>query len=340
MKTLHKIILITLSVGILFIVISIIGGLNIPIIGGFFNEDEAYGEELGYESSTEIDTIDFEFDDRHVNVTYIESGQISFSYYEHEDDTWTFSEENGVLSVIQTRKFSFFAGFNFKFSSREVRTVDLFIPLDMIDNLSINTHVGDIDLDLGGMVLVDVKLSSDTGDVEATMFESETLELSTDTGNIELSDADISTTIDVSNDTGDIRLENVSAVQIDCSTSTGNIYLDEVSAEALELRNSTGNINIQDSEILTSIKATTSTDNISVENTNALSYDLRTSTGNVIFNHDDLSGVTIKYDLIVSVGNITIDGQSQGTRHSTATGDISIKASSSTGNIRIRTQQP
>lgn len=338
MKTLHKIVLISLSVGILFIVISLIGGLNIPIIGGFFNEDEAYGEQLNYEAISSIDHIDFDFEDRHVDITYIESGNISFTYYAHEDDTWTLIEDDGVLSVKQTRKFGFFKGFNFKFSSREVRTVDLYIPFDMIDHLSIDTNVGDIDLDLGDMVLVDVNLSSDTGNIDAQNFSSETLELTADTGNIKLTDVEVETTINAQNDTGDIRFTRTSAIDMDLDTSTGNIVLDEISCETLITKNSTGDIRVTDSEILTSLKANTSTGVVRIENTDSLAYDLKTSTGDIVFIHHDLSLVTIKYDLDVSVGNINIDGLNQGTRHSTPTGDISITAESSTGNIRITTQ--
>ena len=186
MKKIKLALIISLVICVLFISISVAGGLNIPIISDFFNEDEKYGEIKNYYVVSENQEISFDLDDRHVEITYIESGNLYFSYYEHEDDTWSIDEVDGELSVTQERKFNLLKSFSYKFSSRSVRTVKLYVPLHMVTHLFVHTEVGDIDAELGDMIIEQLSLSSSTGDVNVSHFVADTTVVESETGNVKI----------------------------------------------------------------------------------------------------------------------------------------------------------
>lgn len=298
MKLFSKLIITTMLIGILLVVISFSLGFNFKVIGNFFTEDEAYGEELSYTTLASITEIDFSFDDRHVDIKFIDTEETKLTYYAHEQDTWTFSDEEGVLNVTQKKSFNLFNNITFRFSSKKVKTVTVFLPLNMIDIININTNVGSIELDGADDVFDFIDIATDTGSIKAYDFETSSLRLRSKTGSV--------------------NVARIKANSVYFSSSTGNVVITDLEANDLEVRNSTGDIRLN--------RATSTY------------FDLKTSTGNIIFTNTNLNLVVIKYDLKVSTGSIRVNGNAQGNRYQTTIGDISLKAETSTGKITVTTE--
>lgn len=319
MKWISRTLIILLLLSTLMILGALFGGMNFSVVSNFFKDDEAYGDIKEFEASELIIELSINFDDRNIVIEYIESGSLSLTYYEHEKDQWSINEEDGKLTITQKRTFSLLNNFTFKYTSREVKTVTIFVPLNTLLVLDAHTDVGDVSINLS--------------DSELT-----TVELSTDTGNISVKDLIITQNLIANSDTGNISLEFVEAQTMVISCDTGRVKIDDSKAETITVSNSTGDVVIKRTEANNLLKVTTQTGRVDVRNTSSINYQLKTSTGNIYFEYTELASETISYDLKVSVGTIYLNSQSQGNRHQTTSGDISIKAESSTGNIRIITQ--
>ena len=304
--------------GIILVIVSVVGGLDLKTIAGFFNEDEAYGELITYTTTQDIHEVNFSFEERHIYVSFSDSDEIQFAYYAHENDRWSFDNQDGILAITQKKQFNLLNNITFKYTSKEVKTVIITLPLDMIHTINIRTNVGSVDLNGANQSFDYVNISTDTGSIKAYDFESLETRLRTKTGSI------------------DIQRTQLETVYL--SSSTGNISVGHMHANDLDVRNSTGNVTISQSNVLTTIKVTCSTGKVRLLETTAEAYDLKTSTGSISFTNTNMSEVEIKYDLRVSTGTIRINGLSQGNRYTTAQGTVTLKAETSTGKIDITTE--
>jgi len=318
-KWISRTLIILLLLSTLMILGALFGGMNFSVVSNFFKDDEAYGDIKGFEASELITELSINLDDRNIIIEYIESGSLSLTYYEHKRDQWSFSEEDGTLTITQKRVFSLLNNFTFKYTSREVRTLTIFVPIHTLLVIDAHTDVGDVSVDLS--------------DTELT-----TVDVSTDTGNISAKDLIVTQNLVANSDTGNISLEFVEAQSMVIRCDTGRVKIDDSKAETITVNNSTGDVVIKRTEANNLLKVTTQTGRVDVRNTSSINYQLKTSTGNIYFEYVELAGETISYDLKVSAGTIYLNSYSQGNRHLTTGGDISIKAESSTGNIRIITQ--
>lgn len=318
MKVLSKILVFTMIIGVLLVVAGFMGGLSVDTIVDYFNEDESYGEMLTYETELDIQNLVVEMENRHINIEIDQRDNILIEYYAHEDDTWTILEEENQLSISQDYK-NFFQFFTFfKFSSREKRTVNIYIPEDMVDQMDIRTEVGDIRLEVNqGTLFTQVKLRSETGDVHISEGTYQSIFTQTSTG--------------------DHDIEKVETVSLNSKSETGNIVIENIVAEDVLTDVSTGDITLRDAQISNQFNAETSTGDIKIYDSISQAYDLDSSTGNILYKHEtNQINFDFQYNLSVSTGVIKINGASQGTRHTSLTGSIVFKAHSDTGNITIQ----
>ena len=319
MKWISRTLIILLLISTLMILGALFGGMNFSVIENFFKDDEAYGDIKTFEATQMITELEIDASDRHINIEYIETGSLTLNYYEHKQDRWIFNEEDGKLTVTQKRVFSLINNFTFKYTSKEVKMITIFVPVNTLLVVDVDTDVGDITFDLGESELTSVQLS-------------------TDTGNINIKNASITQGLYIQSNTGNVKITFVETPSIGVDCDTGKVQIEDTQSDWMIIRNSTGDIVIKRTEAADLLKLTTQTGKIDVQNSISDNYELKTSTGNIYFQNTDLFETIITYDLKVTVGSIYINSQNQGSRHQTTGGDVSIKAESSTGSIRIITQ--
>lgn len=117
-----------------------------------------------------------------------------------------------------------------------------------LNNLILSTDTGDIDTENavitceGGM-----EIDVDTGDVELGTFTTKSLNIESDTGDINLKDGTASEKIELSTDTGDMEIEGLlTAKEIVIETDTGDCETDGgcLDADVIRLEADTGDIEV------------------------------------------------------------------------------------------------
>lgn len=318
MKVLSKILVFTMIIGVLLVVAGFMGGLSVDTIVDYLNEDESYGEMITYETELDIQDLVVEMENRHINIEIDQRDNILIEYYAHEDDTWIILEDENQLSITQDYKniFQFFTFF--KFSSREKRTVNIYLPEDMVDQMDIRTEVGDISLEANQSTLfTQVKLRSETGDIHISEGTYQSIFSQTSTG--------------------DHHIEDLETLSLNAKSETGYIVIENLIAESVLTDFSTGDITLIYTQISNQLTAETSTGDIKIYDSISQAYDLDSSTGNILYKHvTNQVNFDFLYNLSVSTGVIRINGASQGNRHTSTTGSIVFKAHSDTGNITIQ----
>ncbi|MCF7930040.1 MAG: DUF4097 domain-containing protein [Acholeplasmataceae bacterium] len=336
MKFLIKLVLLIFFVGLILTAVAFFGGVNLGNIGDYFVDDEDYGDPIEFVMSDPIDTLDVDLDNRNIVVTITTGDDIIVTYHEHEKDTWSLSETGGTFTITQETKPVFFNWFNFKMASYEVMTVYIEIPEDLVLDYSLSSDVGDIVYIEAPELTHDFYANSNTGDVRIENAEIDQLIVRVNTGSINLSDLVINGDVDAKTDTGTIELTNLSTDELLLDTDTGRVELNQVSANQVDAQSDTGRIEMNDSTILGLVELSTSTGNVTVTDSVATGFDLSSSTGSVRFT--SATHMDLRYDLDTSVGNILVNGDDQGTKHSTSTGTILLKVRVSTGNITVSVQ--
>ncbi len=336
MKFLSKLIILIFIVGLVLTIIAFSSGVNLSNLGSFFVDDESYSDPIEYISTTTIEHLNVDVDTRNIIVSSTSGDSIIVTYRSHEDDIWTLSESAGTLNIIQTTKPFLFNWFNFKFASYDILTVAIEIPESLILNHSIHSATGDIIYSNGLSIAYDMNLETQTGEVELDHIDMDSLSIDLDTGSIHLSYLNVSGDLDANNHTGSINLSHVDANLINLDNHTGRVTGDYVNATKLTGETSTGKVQISHANISGMMDLSSATGNVVITDCIATGYDLSSGTGSVTFTSS--TALDLRYDLDTSTGNITVNGDDQGDKHSTSTGSILLKISVSTGNITVSVQ--
>ncbi len=336
MKFLIKLVLLIFFVGLILAVVAFFGGVNLGNLGDYFIDNEAYGDPIEYVSTTTIDTLNVELDTRNILISVTVGDEFIVTYHEHEKDTWSIDETDGTLTITQTTKPVFFNWFNFKTASSEVLTVYIEIPADLVLNYSLSSNVGFITYVDGPQLANEIYANSNTGEVQIEDVTMNSLMVRMNTGTITLSNLVITGDLDAKTDTGHIELDHLSADEIILDTDTGRVEMNAISAYQVDARSDTGRVEMNDSVILGLVDLSTSTGNVTVVDTVATGFDLSSSTGNVRFT--SATSMDLRYDLETTTGSVSVNGDDQGSKHSTSTGTILLKVKVSTGNITVSVQ--
>lgn len=334
MKVLSKVLGIIILLGLALSVAAFFMGLDIKNLGGFFSDEDAYGEMKTEEVNQTITNLVLNVDTRHIVIHYVDQENLSLTYYEHEEkDTWTFEVSGNTYTVTQKEKPRWFV-FNYKFTPQEIKTIHIYLPESWIIDYDLKTSVGDIKIENDVLrTALDVKLYSNTGSIYLDLIETLTLDLQTDTGSIFLDEVSVTGNLVLDSDTGSIILKTVTGKDMLLTTDTGSVQLTAVNGEKLDISVDTGHTSITDSTLTGAITVDSSTGDVVFNNVIGSSYDISSNTGDVKLTFNDLSNY--RYDLKTDTGNIKIEGLNQGNRHSTTTGSIMLKVDVDTGNIRI-----
>ena len=336
MKTLIRLVIILFIIGTVLTMVAFANGVKIDGITEFITDDESYGTALVFESETSLDKLDIDLDTRNIEISVTTEDHIVVTYHEQERDTWILNELNGTLSVKQTVETSFFNWFNFKIASYEVRTVYIEIPASWVLEYSLVSNTGNIKYIEGPTTATDLSVDSNTGNLTLKNVNMDSLLVRMDTGNVLLEDLEILGNLDAESDTGNITLNDVISLQALLETETGNITMTNLTATLLSADTATDNIALINSAISGAVTLSTNTGNITVTNTTGTGFDLTSDTGNI--RYTSTTSVDLRYDLRTTTGKVLVNGDDQGSKHSTSTGTILLKAKTTTGNITINVQ--
>lgn len=123
----------------------------------------------------------------------------------------------------------------------------VYLPREKCASLQITTHTGDIQL-TEAILAGEISLRSDTGDIWCNGASMDMLDCMTDTGDIKLSNAECEQ-IRLKTDTGDKELENVICKRLISESDTGDTDMDRVMAEeTLQITANTGDVEIESSD--------------------------------------------------------------------------------------------
>jgi DUF4097 and DUF4098 domain-containing protein YvlB len=337
MKVLTKILGLFILVGLILAVVGFFMGLEFSSLGAFFSDEESYGEMITVTHSEAINELNIDVETRDIILHHVEETEMTITYYKHKTkDTWVFDGTNeGIYSFEQDEKEQLFSFWNFKFTPRELTEVHVYIPTTWVIDLNVESAVGSIKLEQDITVdLLYVELVSHTGSIILENANVKSLSLHTDTGGIVVKNVVSEEEIGLSSNTGSVTLTNITGTAISIYTDTGSAKLSEVSGTGLIVEVGTGKIQVSNSAFSGHLILDTATGDIDIYHVTGTSFEMDSATGDVTFTASDLS--LYRYDLRTTTGDITIDGQDQGTRHSTTTGSILIKASVDTGDIEIK----
>ena len=336
MKIVTKVLIIIFTVGLVMTIISVYNGLSYSAINEFLNDDDTFSERIYYTEESVIHTIVLDIVDRSVFVAQGTEEVVTFNYYSQEDDVWTVTEENGVLTIKQVKPRNILGWINYKVFTKTLKNMYITLPQSRDMSLDLSNHVGDISIYENNNYFEFIKVNQSTGNFGLRDVHVDELDLSLGTGNMLLKNVIVDGDTTISNHTGQIKFEGGNYQFMNVDNDTGTIVLTDLVAKELDLKTSTGNVSTNNITVQNTMKATSQTGKVIVNNTITSGFDLSTKTGDVVFAIS--SGNQLKYDLSTTTGKITINNVTQGSPYSTQTGTILLKVRVSTGNIRITTQ--
>ncbi len=220
-------------------------------------------------------------------------------YNTPEKIRYSVSVENGTLKITETnnRKWYDFIGIY-------VGKTEITLYLPKKDYLSLN-------------------IESNTGDISAPdCFAFKNIKIETDTGDVDCF-SDISEKLDIDTDTGDISLKNTNPKIVELETDTGEIKVDSLKCESFSVKSDTGDIHLENFLCDGSADVKSNTGDVKLLKSDAGSFNIETSTG-------DVSGRLLSDKVFLTktqTGDIDVPSSISGGECSvkTSTGDIKFK---------------
>lgn len=248
-----------LIIGLITLATSFILGFTAEDAKDFFTEDKAFvlQEEITY--TTLMHTIDVDMDIRNLTIETHDESYLSINHYRKSNETWTITENEGILSIKQKTK-SPFVSFRFLISKNK-NTVFISVPKEWI---------------------IDYTLKSNTGNISITEVQANILNVSVDTGNVYIKGSSILKTLTSKSSTGSIKVENTNISEtLKSTTNTGSITILKTNAHLAKLKTETGSIR-GDTLNAKTLKVEASTGSITLKGAyKDYSLSLKTSTGSI-----------------------------------------------------------
>lgn len=226
-------------------------------IGAAFSRDEDYTlvEKVGEQP---FSNLKVSLKNANIEVYPHEDENYKIAYYNSEYDTKEVLVENNQLKIVQNYNYN--QWFNFKFTSKKVMTIKLYMPSTFDGETDIHTNSGDIALNnllvknlnvvvsSGDITLnkinveEDINLAASSGEIEAQDINAKQLFVSSNSGEVEIENALVSSLIEVESVSGDIELQETSTEEVRLSANSGRILLNQVNANKYEVETTSGNI--------------------------------------------------------------------------------------------------
>lgn len=184
----------------------------------------------------DVDTSDIEFvcsETQDCMVASVDTEKVKYDVSVQSDTL--------LISVEDTRKWYDHIGV---FLGEKSLTI--YLPKDNYDSLNIECHTSDITIP-EDFTFKNLEIQTSTGDVELLSSVLETLDISTDTGKIEIGDADVLNmkckNIKIESDTGDIKMrQTIATEKIFVQSDTGDVWFFVVEAPYIKVKTNTGDV--------------------------------------------------------------------------------------------------
>lgn len=241
MKTIQRIAGVFLLLGV------IIGGIVLVRTGGDFsrlNNETVEQKEKSFQAS-QMKELNFDMSSTDVEVVgSADTDKVVIKYPESKKQSYSITEENGKVTITEKhdRIFNFFR-FDIDFFNLKKWTIQIVLPVDSLETLTLNGASGDVDISKlvikknlalslrsGDVYLQDTTVAGETsvrlssGEIELTNIVSKDLYLKATSGDLDVERVIVANQSTMEVTSGDIVLSQFKAGQnTDLSTTSGDI---------------------------------------------------------------------------------------------------------------------
>lgn len=241
MKTIQRIAGVFLLLGV------IIGGIVLVRTGGDFsrlNNETVEQKEKSFQAS-QMKELNFDMSSTDVEVVgSTDTDKVVIKYPESKKQSYSITEENGKVTITEKhdRIFNFFR-FDIDFFNLKKWTIQIVLPVDSLETLTLNGASGDVDISKlvikknlalslrsGDVYLQDTTVAGETsvrlssGEIELTNIVSKDLYLKATSGDLDVDRVIVANQSTMEVTSGDIALSQFKAGQkTDLSTTSGDI---------------------------------------------------------------------------------------------------------------------
>ena len=239
MKTIQRI------AGVFLLISLIVGGIVLVRTGGDFSElsNEKWVQKEKTFEANQVKELSLDITASDVKVTgSADTDQVLIKYPESKNRSYTITEDKGQLTISE-KKNRIFGIFSFDFFFSKDWEVEVVLPVDSLNNLTLDSTSGDVDiqklaikenLDLhlssGAVQLQTVTVAGETsvqlssGEIGLTNVVAKDLHLEVTSGDIQLEGAIVANQTRLEATSGDIRLSQFKAGQeTEISVISGDI---------------------------------------------------------------------------------------------------------------------
>lgn len=228
--------------------------------------------------------------------------------------------EDGTLKIkmIDERNWSDYVGIFNMFGRTESMEMTVYLPAAEYASLQVSTDTGDITISEEPF-FKEMMLRSDTGDIYCDGTTTENLDCMTSTGDISVQGG-TPAKIKLHSGTGDLKVSGVEDAEIHLKTDTGEVDAEHVTTRMFTCSSNTGDVELEQVLAEDYMQIRTNTGDVGIENCDAGRVDIETETG-------DVSGhfLTPKwFSAFSDTGNVTVPNTPDGgeCRIQSDTGDI------------------
>ena len=208
------------------------------------------------------------------------------------------------------------------FFSAKPQSVTVYLPANTYDSLNLTTGTGSVSVS-EALRFVQADIRGSTGDVKIASSVEGTLKIKTSTGDVRVTDTEAEN-LEISVSTGRVECRNIKCKKdFSVTVSTGRASLEDVTCTSFVSEGSTGELKLKNTAASASINIRRNTGDVKFDRCDAVEITVRTSTG-------DVSGSLLSSKSFVtktSTGKINVP-ESSGSgicRITTSTGDIDIE---------------
>ena len=277
-----------------------------------------------YETNTyaprgKFDNISIDVDTAKIELVLSEDGKCRVDCYEAQKVKHSVTVENEtlVIKTVDMREWYEHIGIYF-----ESPSLTVYLPQEKYVSLSIKTATGDVTIPKD-FTFENIKIRSNTADVECLVAVSNVVEMQTDTGDITINDL-YTGELHLASNTGSIHVNSViSRGIVDVETDTGYVRLTDVDCADLTAESDTGTITLTNVVALGRFLIETDTGDVRFDNSDAGEISVKTDTG-------DVTGTLLSEKVFITesnTGRVNVPKTVTGGRCEieTKTGDIRIE---------------
>ena len=155
----------------------------------------------------------------------------------------------------------------------------VYLPQKQYESVQITTDTGDIQIP-EAVSANEMVLRASTGQILCSGITADSLDCGTSTGGIRVLDS-ASAVMKLEASTGTVELENVTGTEIYLRTSTGKTEIEHLICKTLTCKSSTGDVDLEWVKAEEYLQVSTSTGNVEIENSETATVNIETSTGDV-----------------------------------------------------------